>query len=81
MAALLVAVAEMALAGDVGVALISARGRLPRFWFGEDQARYVLAVRDAAALLAAARPPACRRAARAHGGDGFDTAGRHHHID
>jgi phosphoribosylformylglycinamidine synthase len=50
---LLVAIAEMALAGDIGVVLTphaSAAG----FWFGEDQARYVLGVRDPAAILAAA---------------------------
>ena len=53
---LLVAVAEMALAGGVGVHL----GRLPAgtdehaYWFGEDQARYVLAVADAAELMLAA---------------------------
>ncbi len=53
---LLVAVAEMALAGDVGVHL----GRLPAgtpehaWWFGEDQARYVVAVADAADFMLAA---------------------------
>jgi phosphoribosylformylglycinamidine synthase len=53
---LLVAVAEMALAGGVGVHLI----RLPKgidengWWFGEDQSRYVLAVADAASLMLAA---------------------------
>jgi phosphoribosylformylglycinamidine synthase II len=53
---LLVAVAEMALAGGVGVHL----ARLPAgtnehaWWFGEDQARYVLAVADAADLMLAA---------------------------
>ena len=53
---LLVAVAEMALAGDVGVHL----GRLPAgidehaWWFGEDQARYVVAVADAAEFMLAA---------------------------
>jgi phosphoribosylformylglycinamidine synthase len=53
---LLVAIAEMALAGGVGVHL----GRLPggmdehAWWFGEDQGRYVLAVEDAAALMLAA---------------------------
>ncbi len=50
---LLVAVAEMAMAGDTGVELT-----LPEtshaFWFGEEQARYVLAVQDSPALLAAA---------------------------
>jgi phosphoribosylformylglycinamidine synthase len=49
---LLVAVAEMALAGDCGVALTQEAST--EFWFGEDQARYVLAVEDAPALLAAA---------------------------
>jgi phosphoribosylformylglycinamidine synthase len=50
---LLIAVAEMALAGDTGVTLTSAGDH--GFWFGEDQARYVLAVADAPALLEAAR--------------------------
>jgi phosphoribosylformylglycinamidine synthase len=52
---LLVAVAEMALTGDTGVVLRA--GLAPAdhgFWFGEDQARYVLAVERAAPLLAAA---------------------------
>ena len=53
---LLAAVAEMALAGGVGVHL----ARLPlgtdehAWWFGEDQGRYVLAVEDAAELMLAA---------------------------
>ena len=50
---LLVAVAEMALGGDIG-ATLNATGE-HGFWFGEDQARYVLAVPDAGAVLAAAR--------------------------
>ena len=43
---LLVAIAEMALAGDIGVALHPYEGRLPPHaaWFGEDQGRYVVAV-------------------------------------
>uniref|UniRef100_UPI003FD6C936 AIR synthase-related protein n=1 Tax=Acidocella sp. TaxID=50710 RepID=UPI003FD6C936 len=49
----LVAVAEMALAGNAGAELTAQGGA--EFWFGEDQARYVLAVRDAAPLLATAR--------------------------
>ena len=49
---LLVALAEMAMASGIG-AQITARGD-HGFWFGEDQARYILAVRDAPALLAAA---------------------------
>jgi phosphoribosylformylglycinamidine (FGAM) synthase-like enzyme len=41
---LLVTVAEMALAGDLGVQLFPYEGKLPAHaaWFGEDQARYVL---------------------------------------
>jgi phosphoribosylformylglycinamidine synthase len=42
---LLVAIAEMALAGGEGVELDAAPGPLPAhaLWFGEDQARYVIA--------------------------------------
>jgi phosphoribosylformylglycinamidine synthase len=42
---LLTAVAEMALAGSLGVQLYPYEGRLPEHaaWFGEDQGRYVLA--------------------------------------
>jgi phosphoribosylformylglycinamidine synthase len=41
---LLVAVAEMALAGDIGVGLFPYEGKLPSHaaWFGEDQGRYVV---------------------------------------
>ncbi|WP_439595968.1 phosphoribosylformylglycinamidine synthase subunit PurL [Falsiroseomonas sp.] len=54
---LLVAVAEMAMGGGTGATLaappagVAAHG----WWFGEDQARYLLGVRDGAALLAVAR--------------------------
>ncbi|NOU07075.1 MAG: phosphoribosylformylglycinamidine synthase subunit PurL [Hyphomicrobiaceae bacterium] len=43
---LIVAVAEMALAGNIGVALYPYEGKLPGYatWFGEDQGRYVVAV-------------------------------------
>jgi phosphoribosylformylglycinamidine synthase II len=53
----LIAVAEMALAGGVGASLGPAPDETAphAFLFGEDQGRYVLAVRDAGALLAAAR--------------------------
>jgi phosphoribosylformylglycinamidine synthase len=51
---LLVAVSEMALAGDTGVTL-TPHASSPAFWFGEDQARYLLAVPNAARLLAAAK--------------------------
>ncbi|MEQ8825564.1 MAG: phosphoribosylformylglycinamidine synthase subunit PurL [Filomicrobium sp.] len=48
---LAVAVAEMALAGDVGVELFGYEGRLPEhaMWFGEDQGRYVVALAPSAA--------------------------------
>ncbi len=71
---LLVAVAEMALGGGVGASLLdgdegeSGGGVSPHaFWFGEDQARYVLATAHGEALLAhaaAAGVPA-RRLGRA----------------
>ncbi len=53
---LLVAVAEMALAGNVGARLLPGPLELAphAFWFGEDQARYLLAVQNADTLLAAA---------------------------
>ncbi|MCW5749104.1 MAG: phosphoribosylformylglycinamidine synthase II, partial [Alphaproteobacteria bacterium] len=55
---LLVAIAEMAMASGIGAALeLSPGGISPHaFWFGEDQARYVLAVKAgaAAAVLAEA---------------------------
>ena len=43
---LLVAVAEMALAGDLGVELVGDEGKLPvhAIWFGEDQGRYIVEV-------------------------------------
>ena len=43
---LMVALAEMALAGGVGIELYPYEGRLPRHavWFGEDQSRYLIAV-------------------------------------
>jgi phosphoribosylformylglycinamidine synthase subunit PurL len=53
---LLVAVAEMAIADGTGATLTAPpAGVAPHgWWFGEDQARYVLAVIDGAALVAAA---------------------------
>ncbi len=47
---LLVALAEMALAGTAGLEL-PVKEDSPGFWFGEDQARYVLAVPGHAALI------------------------------
>jgi len=48
---LIVAVAEMALAGKIGVQLWPYEGRLPAHaaWFGEDQGRYVIAASPAVA--------------------------------
>jgi phosphoribosylformylglycinamidine synthase len=48
---LLTAVAEMALAGGIGVQLYPYEGRLPQHaaWFGEDQGRYVVAADPALA--------------------------------
>ncbi len=53
---LLVAVAEMAMSGLTGVRLSTGPREIPShaYWFGEDQARYVLAVPDAGALIRAA---------------------------
>ncbi len=51
----LVAVAEMALAGNTGARLAAGPAMSPHaFWFGEDQGRYIAAVADGDALLAAA---------------------------
>ena len=54
---LLVTLAEMAMATGTGATLSPTGTDLPAhaFWFGEDQARYVLAVSDAPAILAAAQ--------------------------
>jgi phosphoribosylformylglycinamidine synthase len=57
---LLVAVADMALAGGVGVTLTTPQSDVPShgYWFGEDQARYVIAVPSAAAAGIEARAKA-----------------------
>ena len=44
---LLVALAEMALAGGVGVRIEAEARADPAYWFGEDQARYVVAIGEA----------------------------------
>jgi phosphoribosylformylglycinamidine synthase len=55
---LLVAVAEMALAGDIGAEVTPPadwdKRLLPDWLYGEDQGRYLLATADADAVLAAA---------------------------
>jgi phosphoribosylformylglycinamidine synthase len=50
---LLVALAEMLMAGNTGATLADGPDDAG-FWFGEDQARYVLAVSDGASLITAA---------------------------
>lgn len=49
---LLVATAEMVLAGDCGAQLSGAGAS--EYWFGEDQSRYILAVEDVALILKSA---------------------------
>ena len=70
---LLVALAEMAMASGIGARLSPAPEGIPThgFWFGEDQARYVLAVADGAALIAQAKAAGvtARRIGTAGGGD------------
>ncbi len=52
---LIAALAEMALAGKVGVQILAAEDLAPQAWFfGEDQGRYLIATPSAEALLAAA---------------------------
>lgn len=54
---LAVAIAEMALAGDIGCT-VAMPGNVPSpsaFWFGEDQARYVVTTHDRDALAKAAK--------------------------
>ena len=71
---LLVAVAEMAMAGGNGIKLdVPASGISPHaYWFGEDQGRYLLAVADGAALVEAARRAGIEgRLLGRSGGDGL----------
>jgi phosphoribosylformylglycinamidine synthase len=70
---LLVALAEMAMGSGIGAGLAPVPDGIPAhgFWFGEDQARYVLALANGAALIAkasAAGVPA-RLIGTAGGGD------------
>jgi phosphoribosylformylglycinamidine synthase len=53
---LLVAVAEMAIAGGVGARMSTGPREIPShaYWFGEDQGRYVLAVGESGPLIRAA---------------------------
>ncbi len=53
---LLVAIAEMALAGNIGAHLFSAPDNIPplAWWFGEDQSRYLITLENSKNLLTAA---------------------------
>jgi phosphoribosylformylglycinamidine synthase subunit PurL len=48
---LLVALVEMAMAGGVGCQLEAATGRADAYWFGEDQARYIVTTKNPDALV------------------------------
>jgi len=71
---LLVAVAEMAMAGNIGVDLFVYEGKLPAHsaWFGEDQGRYVVAVSPAAAEEVLGRARLLELPARIVGRTGSD---------
>jgi phosphoribosylformylglycinamidine (FGAM) synthase-like enzyme len=55
---LLVALAEMAMASGIGAELDAAPSAPHAFWFGEDQARYAVTVKEAAAGKIAVRAKA-----------------------
>jgi len=69
---LLVAIAEMAMASGIGAELGTPPGPLPAhgFWFGEDQARYVVTVRATDAGAVAARAETAGVAVRRIGSTG-----------
>ncbi|MCJ8354650.1 phosphoribosylformylglycinamidine synthase subunit PurL [Novacetimonas hansenii] len=71
---LLVSVAEMVMAGTAGCTLLAPQAgiRPEAYWFGEDQARYIIAVRDAKAFMdrAAQASIPCRVLGQS-GGDGL----------
>jgi phosphoribosylformylglycinamidine (FGAM) synthase-like enzyme len=71
---LLVAVAEMALAGNRGAELFPYEGKLPAHavWFGEDQGRYVLAANPSMAEEIAERARLLGLAVRIIGRTGGD---------
>ncbi len=77
---MMVAVVEMALAGNMGVKLFTYEGKLPAHaaWFGEDQGRYLIAAAplDAEALLERARLVGLTARIIGHaGGDSIDLPG------
>ena len=82
---LLVALAEMALAGGLGARIEAperrpARPPLHAWLFGEDQARYIVTAPEAAAILDAAEAAGSRRSIGTTGGDALTLAseGAHH---
>ncbi len=79
---LIVAVAEMALAGGVGVRITATEEPLPAWLFGEDQGRYLVAVPAEAAGLVVARAAASGVSARVIGITGGErlTVGESHAI-
>ena len=72
---MMVAIAEMALAGGIGVDLYPYEGKLPSYaaWFGEDQGRYVLAAKPGMAEQIAERARLLGLPARIVGKSGGDT--------
>ncbi|MBM3581130.1 MAG: phosphoribosylformylglycinamidine synthase II, partial [Alphaproteobacteria bacterium] len=75
---LLVGIAEMALASGIGAEIAPPQGTPPlHAWlFGEDQARYLLTVREADAFLAAAAKAGVKAAIVGRtGGDGLTVHG------
>ena len=72
---LLIAVAEMALAGRIGIELFEYEGKLPEhaMWFGEDQGRYVVALSPSAAEQVMERAKLLSIAARIIGRTGGDS--------
>jgi len=73
---LAIAAAEMALASDMGLTLLSCGADAHASLFGEDQARYLVGARDPAPILAAAAAAgvACRLVGHA-GGETFAAEG------
>jgi phosphoribosylformylglycinamidine synthase len=69
---LLVAVAEMMMASGIGAELMAAPFAAYAFWFGEDQARYVVTVRARDADTIAARAREAKVPSRAIGTTGGD---------
>ena len=71
-AGLLVALAEMAMAAGIGAELEPAPSAAHAFWFGEDQARYVVTVRPGDAERIAGRARAAGVPVRTLGTTGSD---------